>query len=107
LQETHITCIKQNLFKKNLLKKQRNHRIWMRGIFDLPITRKPNEIRMGKGKGNVDHWVLNVKPGKILFELSPMSVVRAKHIFKIITSALGVPTHIILVKKISPTVHLY
>ncbi|MCF7806437.1 MAG: 50S ribosomal protein L16, partial [Simkaniaceae bacterium] len=45
-------------------------KVWIRIFPDKPITKKPAETRMGKGKGAVDHWVAPVKPGKILFEVA-------------------------------------
>jgi large subunit ribosomal protein L16 len=48
---------------------KREGKVWIRIFPDKPITSKPLEVRMGKGKGNVDHWVAEVKPGRIMFEL--------------------------------------
>ena len=48
---------------------KRGGKIWIRVFPDKPITKKPVEVRMGKGKGNVEYWVYEVKPGKVLFEL--------------------------------------
>lgn len=48
----------------------RKGKVWIRIFPDKPITKKPAETRMGKGKGGVDHWVAPVKPGKILFEVA-------------------------------------
>lgn len=52
----------------NFLK--RKGKVWIRIFPDFPITNKPSEVRMGKGKGNVAYWVCNVKPGRILYELA-------------------------------------
>lgn len=52
----------------NFLK--RKGKVWIRIFPNVPITKKPSEVRMGKGKGNVSFWVCNVKPGRILYELS-------------------------------------
>ena len=49
---------------------KRGGKIWIRVFPDKPITKKPAETRMGKGKGSVDHWVAVVKPGRIIFEIS-------------------------------------
>ena len=49
---------------------KRRGRVWIRIFPDKPVTAKPAETRMGKGKGSVDHWVAVVKPGRIMFELS-------------------------------------
>lgn len=48
---------------------RRRGRVWIRVFPDKPVTAKPAETRMGKGKGSVDHWVAVVRPGRILFEL--------------------------------------
>ena len=48
---------------------KREGKVWIRIFPDKPITKKPQEVRMGKGKGAVDHWVAAVKPGRILFEI--------------------------------------
>jgi len=48
---------------------QRRGKVWIRVFPDRPVTSKPLEVRMGKGKGNVDHWVAVVRPGRILFEV--------------------------------------
>ncbi len=48
---------------------KRQGRVWIRIFPDLPVTKKPIEVRMGKGKGSVDHWAAKVKPGRIMFEI--------------------------------------
>src|SRR6188472_3972507 len=48
---------------------KRGGKIWIRIFPDKPITQKPLEVRMGKGKGNVEYWVAQIQPGKILFEM--------------------------------------
>ena len=57
---------------------KRRGKMWIRIFPDKPVTAKPAETRMGKGKGSVDHWVAVVKPGRILFEVSgvPESIAR-------------------------------
>lgn len=47
---------------------KRKGKVWIRAFPDYPRTAKPKEVRMGRGKGNVDHWVCYIKPGRILFE---------------------------------------
>lgn len=63
----------------NFLK--RKGKVWIRIFPDMPITNKPSEVRMGKGKGNVAYWVAIVKPGRILYEIAGAD-------FKLLTSAL-------------------
>ena len=48
---------------------KREGRVWIRIFPDIPVTKKPAEVRMGKGKGSVEFWVTRIKPGKILFEI--------------------------------------
>lgn len=48
---------------------QRRGKVWIRIFPDKPVSKKPAEVRMGKGKGNPDHWVAVVRPGRILFEV--------------------------------------
>jgi large subunit ribosomal protein L16 len=49
---------------------KRKGKVWIRIFPDFPISQKPSEVRMGKGKGNVSYWVANVKPGRILYEIA-------------------------------------
>ncbi len=48
---------------------KRQGKIWIRVFPDKPLTKKPLEVRMGKGKGAIDQWVMNIKPGRIIFEM--------------------------------------
>lgn len=70
-------------------------KIWMRVFPDKPITRKPAETTMGKGKGSVDHYVFPVRPGRILFELDGISYEKAKEAFRLANSKLPIKTSII------------
>ncbi|WP_128254685.1 50S ribosomal protein L16 [Falsirhodobacter deserti] len=57
---------------------KRQGRVWIRIFPDVPVTSKPTEVRMGKGKGSVDFWAAKVKPGRVMFEIDgvPESVAR-------------------------------
>ena len=57
---------------------KRSGRVWIRIFPDVPVTAKPIEVRMGKGKGSVDRWVAKVKPGRIMFEVDGVSELVAK-----------------------------
>ena len=57
---------------------RRAGRVWIRIFPDVPVTAKPIEVRMGKGKGSVDRWVAKVKPGRIMFEVDGVSELIAK-----------------------------
>ncbi|CAL4323854.1 50S ribosomal protein L16 [Buchnera aphidicola] len=63
---------------------------------DKPITQKPIEVRMGKGKGNVEYWVSLVKPGKIIYELSGVSEDLARSALKLASAKLPVKTMFVL-----------
>lgn len=52
---------------------KREGKVWIRVFPDKPITAKPQEVRMGKGKGALDHWVCPIKPGRVLFEIDGVS----------------------------------
>src|SRR5499426_256959 len=60
---------------------KRNGRIWIRMFPDKPITKKPQETRMGKGKGAPEGWVAVIKPGRILFEMEGVTMAEAKEAF--------------------------
>ncbi len=70
-------------------------RLWIRIFPDKAITRKPLETRMGKGKGEPDHWVAPVKAGRILFELGGIGEGRAKEAFRLAARKLPLKTRII------------
>ncbi len=67
-------------------------KLWIRIFPDKPITRKPAETRMGKGKGNPEFWVAVVKPGRILFEIAGVSEEVAREAFEIASYKLPVKT---------------
>lgn len=52
---------------------KRGGKIWIRVFPDVPVTKKPLEVRMGKGKGNVEYWVAKVQPGRVLYEIEGVS----------------------------------
>ncbi|RYZ38947.1 MAG: 50S ribosomal protein L16, partial [Sphingobacteriales bacterium] len=60
---------------------KRGGKIWIRVFPDKPITQKPLEVRMGKGKGSVEYWVCEIKPGKILYEMEGVSEELAREAF--------------------------
>ena len=61
---------------------RRTGRVWIRIFPDVPVTAKPAEVRMGKGKGSVDRWVVRIKPGKIMYELDGVSEQLARGAFE-------------------------
>ena len=73
-------------------KVKRGAKIWIRVFPDKPITKKPLEVRMGKGKGNVEYWVCPIKPGKILYEMEGVDEELAKEAFALASAKMPVRT---------------
>ncbi len=71
---------------------KRGGKVWIRIFPDKPITKKPIEVRQGKGKGNVEYWVALVQPGKVLFELEGVSSEIAKEAFRLAGAKLPIKT---------------
>lgn len=74
---------------------KRQGKIWIRIFPDKPITKKPLEVRMGKGKGNVEYWVAQVQPGKVLFEMQGIKDNIAHEAFMLATSKLPLKTKVV------------
>ena len=74
---------------------KRGGKIWIRVFPDKPISKKPLEVRMGKGKGAVEYWVAQIKPGKILFEMSGVDEQLASEAFTLAAAKLPVETTIV------------
>ncbi|MGH1463495.1 MAG: 50S ribosomal protein L16 [Neptuniibacter sp.] len=74
---------------------KRGGKIWIRVFPDKPISKKPLEVRMGKGKGAVEYWVAQIKPGKILFEMSGVDEGLASEAFTLAAAKLPVATTIV------------
>jgi len=73
----------------------RTGKTWIRVFPDKPITKKPLEVRMGKGKGSVEYWVAQIKPGQILFEMQGVDEIVAIEAFELAAAKLPVKTMII------------
>jgi len=71
---------------------KRGGKIWIRVFPDKPITQKPLEVRQGKGKGNVEYWVAQIQPGKVLYEIEGVSEEMAREAFALAAAKLPVPT---------------
>ena len=71
---------------------KRGGKIWIRIFPDKPITKKPLEVRQGKGKGNVEYWVALVQPGRLLYEMSGVTEDVAREAFKRASAKLPVRT---------------
>jgi len=74
---------------------KRGGKVWIRMFPDKPITKKPAETRMGKGKGAPEQWVCVVRPGKVLFEMEGVSVEIAAEAMRLAASKLPLPTKFI------------
>ena len=74
---------------------RRGGKVWIRIFPDKPITKKPAETRMGKGKGNPEEWVAVVKPGRIMFELEGVGVERARRAMELASFKLPVRTRFV------------
>ena len=74
---------------------KRGGKIWIRVFPDKPISKKPLEVRMGKGKGAVEYWVAQIKPGKVLFEMSGVPEQLASEAFTLAAAKLPVATTIV------------
>jgi len=71
---------------------KRGGKIWIRVFPDKPITKKPLEVRQGKGKGNVEYWVALVQPGSVLYEMAGVDEVTAREAFKRAAAKLPIRT---------------
>jgi large subunit ribosomal protein L16 len=67
-------------------------KLWIRVFPDKPVTKKPLEVRMGKGKGAVEEWVAVVKPGKVLFEIAGVDETTARLAFRLASTKIPVET---------------
>ncbi len=74
---------------------QRKGKVWIRIFPDKPITQKPAETRMGKGKGAPEYWVAVVKPGRILFEINGVDLATAKEAFRLAGHKLPIKTKLV------------
>jgi len=71
---------------------KRGGKIWIRVFPDKPVSKKPLEVRMGKGKGNPEYWVAEIKPGHVLYEMEGVSESLAREAFRLASAKLAVPT---------------
>ena len=74
---------------------KRAGRVWIRVFPDLPVSSKPAEVRMGKGKGSVDHWVAVVKPGRVIFEVAGIPEDVAREALRLARYKLPIKTQIV------------
>jgi large subunit ribosomal protein L16 len=74
---------------------KRAGRVWIRIFPDLPVSRKPAEVRMGSGKGSPEYWVARVAPGRIMFEIDGVSAEIAKEAFALGAAKLPIKTKVV------------
>ena len=74
---------------------KRAGRVWIRIFPDVPVTKKPTEVRMGKGKGSVEFWAAKVKPGRIMFELDGVSEDVAREALRLAAAKLPIKTRFV------------
>jgi len=74
---------------------KRGAKIWIRVFPDKPITNKPLEVRMGKGKGSVEYWVAQIQPGRVLYEIQGVDETLAKEAFELAAAKLPFKTQVV------------
>jgi len=74
---------------------KRKGKVWIRVFPDKPVSKKPAETRMGKGKGAPDHWVAVIRPGKVLFEVANVTREEAQHALRRAAAKLGIKTRFV------------
>jgi len=74
---------------------KRQGRVWIRIFPDVPVTKKPTEVRMGKGKGSVEYWAARVHPGRIMFEIDGVSEEIAREAFRLAGAKLPIKTRFV------------
>ena len=103
--EYGIKCLGRGWIKSNQIEAcrvainrhmKRKGKLWIRIFPDKPVTKKPVEVRMGKGKGNPEYWVAVVKPGTMLFEVSGVSEQIAKEALRLADAKLGFRTKLVM-----------
>jgi large subunit ribosomal protein L16 len=75
---------------------KRQGRVWIRIFPDTPVTSKPVEVRMGKGKGSIDFWACKVKPGRVIFEIDGVSEAVAREALRLAAMKLPIKTRIVV-----------
>jgi len=71
---------------------KRGGKIWIRVFPDVPVSKKPLEVRMGKGKGNVEYWVCKIQPGRVLYEMEGVTEGIAREAFRLAAAKLPFKT---------------
>jgi large subunit ribosomal protein L16 len=75
---------------------KRQGRVWIRIFPDVPVTQKPTEVRMGKGKGSVEYWAAKVKPGRVMFEIDGVTEAVAREALRLAAMKLPIKSRIVV-----------
>ncbi len=75
---------------------KRQGRVWIRIFPDTPVTQKPTEVRMGKGKGSVEYWAAKVKPGRVMFEIDGVTEPVAREALRLAAMKLPIKSRIVV-----------
>ena len=75
---------------------KRSGRVWIRLFPDVPVSKKPTEVRMGKGKGTPEFWVARVKPGRIMFEIDGVGEAVAREALRLAAAKLPIKTRVVM-----------
>ncbi len=96
LRNTQIEACRVSI-NRSLKKKGK---LWIRIFPDLPVTKKPIEVRMGKGKGNPEWWVAIIRPGAMLFEVAGVTESIARESFRLAAAKIGISTKMVIRGKV-------
>ena len=75
---------------------KRQGRVWIRIFPDVPVTQKPTEVRMGKGKGSVEYWAARVKPGRVMFEIDGVTEAVAREALRLAAMKLPIKSRVVV-----------
>ena len=75
---------------------KRQGRVWIRIFPDVPVTQKPTEVRMGKGKGSVEYWAAKVKPGRVMFEIDGVTEAVAREALRLAAMKLPIKSRVVV-----------
>ena len=97
LKYNRLDSIQLEAARRQISRELKKHEfLWIRVIPDISVTKKPNEIRMGKGKGTPDHWIIRAKAGQIIFELTCILPKKAQTLLLLAAKKLSVPCAVVL-----------
>ena len=97
LEPERVTARQIEAARRAIVRRMRRQgRMWIRIFPDVPVSKKPTEVRMGKGKGTPEYWVVRVKPGRILFELDGVPLDVAREACQLGSSKLPIATKFVV-----------